>query len=137
VQAGGWRLDVLWPRANQPPPEDPNDASLVVRASTPGLTVLLTGDAESRVLGGLRPAPVDVLKVAHHGSADSGLPGLLRQLRPTVALISVGDPNRHGHPEAGTLATLTAAGVTVRRTDRSGSVSVSRAAGILDVRVER
>lgn len=137
VQAGGWRLDVLWPRAKQPAPEDPNDASLVVRASTPGLTALLTGDAESGVLGRIRPAPVDVLKVAHHGSADSGLPGLLRRLRPSVALISVGDPNRHGHPEAGTLATLSAAGVTVRRTDRSGSVSVTRTAGILDVRVER
>jgi competence protein ComEC len=52
-------------------------------------------------------------------------------------LISVGDPNRHGHPEAGTLATLAAAGVTVRRTDRSGSLSVSRAAGALEVRAER
>ena len=54
VQAGGWRLDVLWPRANQPPPEDPNDASLVMRASATGVAALLTADAESGVLGGSR-----------------------------------------------------------------------------------
>lgn len=137
VQAGGWRLDVLWPRANQVPPDDPNDASLVMRASAPGLATLLTADAESGVLGRLALGHVDVLKVSHHGSADAGLADLLRRLRPTVALISVGDHNRHGHPEASTLATLAAGGVAVRRTDRSGSTTVTRAAMGLDVRAER
>ncbi len=137
VQAGGWRLDVLWPPANQPPPEDPNDASLVMRASATGVAALLTADAESGVLGRLPLERVDVLKVSHHGSADPGLPGVLRRLRPSVAMISVGDPNRHGHPEAGTLAALAAAGVAVLRTDRSGSATVAPGAGGLDLRVER
>ncbi len=137
VHAGGWRLDVLWPRANQPPPDDPNDASLVMRASAKGVAALLTADAESGVLGRLALERVDVLKVSHHGSADAGLPDLLRRLRPSVALISVGDPNRHGHPEAGTLAALAAEGVAVLRTDRSGSAMVAPGAGGLDVGVER
>lgn len=137
VQAGRWRLDVLWPRADQPPPDDPNDASLVMRASAQGVAALLTADAESGVLGRLALERVDVLKVSHHGSADAGLADLLRRLRPSVALISVGDPNRHGHPAAGALAALAAAGVTVQRTDRSGSTTVAPGAGGLDVRVER
>ena len=42
--------------------------------------------------------PVEILKVAHHGSADDGLPDLLRRTRPEVAVISVGERNDYGHP---------------------------------------
>ena len=47
-----------------------------------------------------------MLKVAHHGSEDPGLPDLLRMLRPRVAVISVGEGNDYGHPRAETLAAL-------------------------------
>ena len=47
-----------------------------------------------------------MLKVAHHGSEDLGLPGLLRELRPRVAVISVGKRNDYGHPRPETLAAL-------------------------------
>ena len=35
-------------------------------------------------------APIDVLKVAHHGSEDAGLAALLDRIRPRLAVISVG-----------------------------------------------
>ena len=83
---------------------DPNQRAIVAEVHDRGASVLLTADAESDVLARSPLAPVDVLKVAHHGSADPGLPALLRRLRPRVALIEVGRHNPYGHPAPATLA---------------------------------
>ena len=69
--------------------------------------MLLTADAEAEAVP-LDPGPIDVLKVAHHGSDDAGLGALLDRTRPRLAVISVGADNPYGHPTAGTLATLAA-----------------------------
>lgn len=37
-------------------------------------------------------------KLNHHGAHEATSPEVLRQLRPTVALVSCGTPNTHGHP---------------------------------------
>ncbi len=54
---------------------DPNNNSLVVRATVRGVSILLAGDAEEEAQRALVSAgadvPVDVLKVPHHGSAYS------------------------------------------------------------------
>jgi competence protein ComEC len=84
---------------------------------------LLTGDAEAE-LAPLETRAVDVLKVAHHGSADAGLGALLERTQPGLALISVGVDNPYGHPDPGTLATLSASGAQVMRTDESGDLVV-------------
>ena len=47
-----------------------------------------------------------MLKVAHHGSADPGLPALLERLKPRLAAIEVGARTRYGHPTPSTLAAL-------------------------------
>jgi len=73
---------------------------------------------------GMRAAALDALKVAHHGSDDPGLPGLLHRLRPRVAVVSVGAHNSYGHPVPATLAALRAVPV-VRRTDRDGTVRLT------------
>jgi len=86
--------------------------------------VLLTADAESDVLARLGLDQVDILKVSHHGSADPGLPALLRRLRPRLAVIEVGRGNTYGHPTPATLAALRADGVATRRTDLDGTVRV-------------
>jgi competence protein ComEC len=83
--------------------------------------LLLTADAESDVTGPLDLPPVDALKVAHHGSADPGLPALLRRLHPRVAAIEVGRHNPYGHPAGSTLAALRIVPEVVR-TDRDGTV---------------
>jgi competence protein ComEC len=67
---------------------------------------------------------VDVLKVAHHGSADAGLPGLLERAAPRLAVISVGDDSSYGHPAPETLAALADGGVRARRTDEEGEVVI-------------
>ena len=47
--------------------------------------VLLTADAESNVTLPLDLPQAEILKVAHHGSADDGLDALLRDVRPQAA----------------------------------------------------
>jgi len=67
---------------------------------------------------------VDVLKVAHHGSAYQD-PGLLRRVAPRLALISAGADNPYGHPAPGTVAALRAQGAVVLSTDRDGALAVT------------
>ncbi len=137
LRAGGIELTVLWPEpavADVPLEGDPNDRAIVAVARAGRFRVLLTADAESEVLNRLDIGAVDVLKVAHHGSADDGLAALLERTRPRVAAIGVGAGNTFGHPTATTLATLRAAGVAVYRTDRDGSIRMDEVDGTLAVR---
>jgi competence protein ComEC len=77
-------------------------------------------------------APVDVLKVPHHGSRFQDA-RLSQTLLPTVALISNGKDNGYGHPAAETLAALRATGAAVWRTDTVGDLAVVRRAGTVQV----
>ena len=73
----------------------------------------------------IRPPPVEILKVAHHGSADPALPQLLELTRPRVAVVSVGSRNDYGHPTPETISALAAfPGLAVYRTDRDGRVTI-------------
>ncbi|MGI5131734.1 DNA internalization-related competence protein ComEC/Rec2 [Pseudonocardia sp. CA-107938] len=125
-------LDVLGPRhpAAVVDPDDGtavNDTSVVMRASTPAGTVLLTGDAELAGQADLIRSGVDlhadVLKLPHHGSRSTGMP-FLQAVRPRAVLVSVGAGNSYGHPNRALLAGLEQAGATVRRTDVSGDTAV-------------
>lgn len=122
---GRLSLRVLWPDGEAPPGADPNDHAVVLLASFGRVEALLTADAEGNVTVPLRPPPVEILKVAHHGSADPRLPELLRLARPEVALVSVGSGNSYGHPEGATVAALTdVPGLALYRSDRDGRVTV-------------
>ncbi len=96
--------------------EDPNQLALVMLARWRRFSMLLTADAEAETTP-IDPGPIDVLKVAHHGSDDAGLGDLLDRTRPRLAVISVGAGNPFGHPTPATLATLAAHGVPTLRTD--------------------
>jgi competence protein ComEC len=118
-------LRVLWPDGPGLPTQDPNEHAVVLLASFGSVDVLLTADAESNVTGRLGLPPAEILKVAHHGSADAGLPGLLARLRSRVAVISVGAGNDYGHPVPSTLAALGARpGLRLLRTDRDGTIVI-------------
>jgi competence protein ComEC len=125
LRSGELRLTALWP-----PPElasawreDPNRLSLVLLAEWRHFSILLTGDAEAEAVP-LDPGAVDVLKVAHHGSADAGLGPLLERTVPKLAVISVGAGNPYGHPTSEVLAELRAARVPLLRTDRDGAIAL-------------
>jgi competence protein ComEC len=127
LRSGSLRLEVLWPPpdrlAEAPADTDPNELALVICARWHDFTMLLTADAEAESTP-LEPGPIDVLKVAHHGSDDASLGALLDRIRPRLAVISVGADNPYGHPTPGTLATLAAHGVPTLRTDLDGTIEI-------------
>ena len=136
---GGLTWEVLAPPRGARP-ADTNAASEVLLVHAGALSVLLladTGEPEQRALARSGAAlDVDVLKVAHHGSADHDA-ALFAAASPEVALISVGGDNSYGHPAAQTVAELDAIGARVIRTDRSGTIAVSGAPGAMRVWSER
>jgi competence protein ComEC len=135
---GRLRLRVLWPEDAGTFGEDPNENATVLLASYGGVDVLLPADAESGVTLPLRPPPVEILKVAHHGSADDGLAPLLALVRPKIAVISSGVGNDYGHPAPSTLAMLEGApGLDLYRTDRDGRVTIETDGSRISVATER
>jgi competence protein ComEC len=137
LAVAGMRMRLLWPPAPSPgwrPEGDPNDRAVVALVQLGEFDLLLPADAESNVTAALRLPRVEALKVAHHGSADAGLPALLERLRPRFAAIEVGRRNAYGHPSPSTLAALQ--GVDhLARTDRDGTVRLRVQGGAM--RVER
>jgi competence protein ComEC len=125
LRFGRLRVEVLWPpRELLAVPlagADPNTQALVLLVRWRDFSMLLTADAEAEAVP-IDPGPVDVLKVAHHGSEDAGLETLLDRIVPRLALISVGADNSYGHPTPATLSTLAAHHVPIFRTDRDGTI---------------
>jgi competence protein ComEC len=135
---GALTVRVYWPDGPAPAGDDPNNHAVVLVASYGKTDALFTADAESDVTGHLHLPPVEILKVAHHGSEDSGLADELEQLQPRVAVISVGAGNDYGHPNPATLAALEAVpGLAVYRTDRNGQVVVESDGSGISVRTRR
>jgi competence protein ComEC len=135
---GRLRVRILWPDGPPLAGDDPNNHAVVLLASYGQVDALLTADAEGNVTVPLDPPPVEILKVAHHGSDDSFLPALLKLLRPDVAVVSVGGDNDYGHPTAGTIATLEGLpGLAVYRTDRDGRVTIETDGDRIAVSEER
>ncbi|SED50703.1 competence protein ComEC [Streptomyces sp. 3213] len=130
-RAGPLSWQVLWPPPEPAPDQDgPNDASVTLLVRTAGLRLLLLGDLEPPAQQELLRSPaaallggVDVLKVAHHGSAYQD-PDLMRRVAPRLALISCGADNPYGHPAPSTVAALRAMGAVVLRTDLDGALAV-------------
>ena len=127
LAVGDLRLHVLAPAAAVPGPETVNDSSLVLAADVDGLRVLLLGDLEvagqTALLGSGADVRADVVKVAHHGSADQRA-DLAPRVGAAVGLVSVGADNGYGHPSPLTTAELRDAGTAVARTDVCGDVVV-------------
>lgn len=105
---------------------DPNEESVVLLVEYGQVRLLLTGDAgvpaELRLAG--RIGDLDVLKVGHHGSRSATSEDWLDEVRPEIAVISVGARNTYGHPAPEVVARLAARGVQAYRTDREGTITL-------------
>ena len=131
---GDLRWQVLWPPVRLGSVEPGNPASVTVRFDGVGecasgcLSSLFLGDlgeeAQSRMLGVAHPDPVDVVKVAHHGSADQ-CELLYERVQARVGIIGVGEGNTYGHPTDALLGILRRAGTVITRTDLEGMVLLS------------
>jgi competence protein ComEC len=135
ITFGAITARLLWPPAPGPgfrPEGDPNDRAIVAIVTVGDFDLFLSADAESNVTSALPLPQVEAMKVAHHGSADDGLPTLLQRLQPEIAAIEVGADNTYGHPTPSTLAALRAVD-HVYRTDRGGTVRLRVRNGAMTV----
>ena len=83
--------------------------------------MLFTGDLPHEELFLPGEQPVDILKVAHHGSKYSTRDAFLGMIRPKEAVVSVGR-NRYGHPSPEGIDRLTKRGISIYRTDLDGDI---------------
>ena len=63
--------------------------------------------------------------MGHHGSNTSTSQDFLNQIKPDIAIISVGKNNKYGHPNKKTLDKLNNIGARIYRTDESGTITVT------------
>nr|WP_281364342.1 ComEC/Rec2 family competence protein [Microcella alkalica] len=132
---GEYRWRALWPPDHRGVPPG-NDASLVLEwrgaegCRCPSLLALgdLGRGAQESLREAVRLAPVDVVKVGHHGSADQD-PAVYSTAHAALGLIGVGEENTYGHPAAEALAMLADSGGAALRSDLHGLVLVAPANG--------
>jgi len=129
---GAATVSVMAPAADyQLSAEPKNNDSLVLRVDWGKSSALLAGDVEKKqehFLAG-ENVRVDLLKVAHHGSATSSTPEFLEASQPRFAVISSGYRNSFGHPRPEVLRRLQQAHVATFRTDRFGATTFYLDAG--------
>lgn len=137
---GDFQWSVLWPSPTYPSMNTGNPGSITVLMRTPGLSALFLGDlgekAQNALLSEGSVTAVDVVKVAHHGSADQSS-ALYAKIRAKFGIVSVGSGNSYGHPTSKTLDMLASQGATSLRTDRRGLIAVTMSGDHLGVWSER
>lgn len=107
---------------------DTNGASVTLYVTYDEFSMLLTGDlgkeGEAEILKTGTTVDCDVLKAGHHGSDTSSSEAWLTAASPALTLISCGEDNSYGHPHAGTLERLRAAGSGILVTMDWGALTV-------------
>lgn len=114
VKSGkGWSIEIVAPRYAKSLErertgqwEDPNALSAVLRVRMGLNTVLIGGDAPLASWAEIEDRKARVFRIPHHGGAlsDGGIPQgwtakrLYDDVRPEVAVVSVGTQNRPKHP---------------------------------------
>jgi competence protein ComEC len=107
---------------------DLNNSSLVMKMQFKNVSTLFTGDigkeAEERMLQKGYPLRAEILKVPHHGSFSSSSPPFLQRVKPSYAVISVGERNigRLPHPEV--IKRYQQLDSRIFRTDKHGAITV-------------
>ncbi len=114
--------------ASLPAPSLLNNHSLVMMIQFKNIRVLMAGDiekeAEYRMLKEGYPLNADILKIPHHGSSSSSTLYFLQGVKPTYAVLSVGERNigRLPHPEV--LKRYQELGAKIYRTDKHGAITI-------------
>ncbi len=122
---------------------DIDNNGVVLRLSMGKINFLLTGDimreAELELVAGRADLHSTVLKVAHHGSDTSTTPRFLAVVSPQVAVISVGEDNKFGHPSDEVMDRLEEklGSGNIYRTDEYGTIEFITDGERLWVKVER
>ena len=120
-------LDIIWPKDSMDIDHlSANDKSLVMILSYFNHEILFTGDIEKEVENLLLDSlyPVDILKVAHHGSKTSSTEDFINKIRPKYSIISVGRNNFYNHPNLEVVERLSDSDSIIYRTDEMGQIKI-------------
>lgn len=106
-----------------------NDLSQILYYHAPGLSVVLSGDAEKdleqqALEQGVVPK-AQVYKAAHHGSNTSNSMDYLEAIQPQWIVVSCGKDNSYGHPHKEPMQRFGQIGAEILRTDQNGSVVIA------------
>ena len=66
----------------------------------------------------------DVFKVPHHGSKNSNVKEFFDIVNPEYAVVSYGNNNNYGHPNADTLKSIMDTGAYVLKTGEKGQIDI-------------
>ncbi len=111
-----------------------NDYSLIFKFKEGKQSITFTGDAPSNVLNLLSNKAkgesglnikTNILKIPHHGSANSLSVKFIKLANPSIAVISSGKNNSYGHPSKKTLNLLQALNIKILRTDEKGDIKIT------------
>ncbi|MBD7967542.1 ComEC/Rec2 family competence protein [Paenibacillus gallinarum] len=120
--------------------EEQNHVSVVFLMEMEEVSFLFTGDVDSAaeldILDRIKNSadknqsnngkmvPIDVLKVAHHGSKSSTTEEWLNYFQPRLSVISAGVNNTYGHPHPIVTERLQDHGSEIFRTDTMGEIQI-------------
>jgi competence protein ComEC len=121
----GVDFEILYPEVSG---REGNESSCVLRVSSKGASVLLTGDIEVATEDELvRQQPgrlaSTVLVAGHHGSDSSSSAAFLQAVAPRFVLYSSGYANRFGFPAVEVRGRVAASGAVQLGTASSGAIS--------------
>jgi len=125
---GEVEVKVWWPKEEEEEEQrESNEKSMVLEFKKGNLRILVMGDAPKKVEQELvwrkdLSFPVSVLVAGHHGSKTSSSEELVEAVKPTVAVLSVGE-NSYGHPNEEVLKLFEGEGIEIWRTDKQGEFS--------------
>jgi len=131
-QAGQhWQWDQVEFRILHPSVQEfkPNNQSCLLKISTQGGRLLLTGDIEKTAESYLvnhysNELSADVLIVPHHGSRFSSSESFIDAVKPQIALFSTGYRNRFHHPHPEVLQRYQRRHIRLWNTASHGSISL-------------
>jgi competence protein ComEC len=130
-EADGYRITVLHPykefyTLSEDSYSEENSSSLVLKIAGERKSFLFAGDIEEEAEEDIAHLKTwlasDVMKVPHHGSRTSAQDDFLREVSPTIAVISAGRDNAFGHPSQEVLDKFE--GKNVLRTDQDGAILI-------------
>lgn len=115
-----------------------NNYSIVLKITYKENVFLYMGDAEElsegEITGNIKS---DVLKVGHHGSDTSSSREFISRVRPSYAIISVGENNNYNHPSSKTIKNLEKYTNNIYRTDLNGNILVTSDGKNITVNTEK
>jgi len=139
-----WRWDGVGFEILHPPPDFAplgNESSCVVKVTTRGGSVLLTGDIEAEAERALLASPerlrAAVVVVPHHGSATSSSAAFVAAVAPEAAIVSSGYESRWGFPKPAVRERWQRAGARVFVTGEAGAITIELRAAARSIVAER